>query len=232
MRDRTPEAAEARLNRLLNYILETAVDVLGFDGVTVSARHDERLSTVATTDQRLVAVDEAQYAANEGPCLAVLDPHDPITVADTSQLGDQWRFFADTAVHVGVVSSLSVHVPVEIDDIAASVNFYARRPFPIEQPKITLAEGFARQVAESMLALEEYRSTAALANHLAEAMKSRAAIEQAKGILIAEHDVDADQAFTMLVQLSQRSNTKLRDVAARIVADRTGKPPQTWDEPQ
>ena len=29
MRDQTPEAAEARLNRLLNYILETSADVLG-----------------------------------------------------------------------------------------------------------------------------------------------------------------------------------------------------------
>jgi ANTAR domain/GAF domain len=225
MRDDTPEAAEARLNRLLNYILETSVDVLGFDGVTVTARHDGQFSTVAATDQRLIAVDEAQYAANDGPCVTALEPHDPVVVQDVRELGEQWRYFADTASHVGVVSSMSVHVPVEIDDVEASMNFYARRPFAIDQTLAASAKGFAQQVGESMVALEEYRSAAELARNLAEAMKSRATIEQAKGILMAERNVDPDEAFRLLTHLSQRSNTKLRDVAARIVEGRTGTKP-------
>jgi len=43
-------AAEVRLNRLLNLILETAVEVLGFDGATVTARHEKELATVGATD--------------------------------------------------------------------------------------------------------------------------------------------------------------------------------------
>jgi len=76
-----------------------------------------------------------------------------------------------------------------------------------------------------MLALEAFRSTAELARHLAEAMKSRATIEQAKGMQMAEKQLDADGAFALLVQISQRSNTKLRDVAATIVQARTGHTP-------
>jgi len=60
--DSGADAAETRLNRLLNLILETAVDVLGFDAATVTARHSDRsLSTVAATDQRLLDLDNAQY---------------------------------------------------------------------------------------------------------------------------------------------------------------------------
>src|SRR2546423_4908027 len=221
MRDQTPEAAETRLNRLLNFILETSVDVLGFDAVTVTARHDGEMSTIAATDQRLVAVDEAQYEANAGPCVSVLEPHDPILVADIAT-DACWPRFRESARHLGVETSLSVHVPVQMEDIGASMNFYARRPFAVSPELVSAASGYADQVAGAMTAVEAYRATATLAHHLAEAMKTRAVIEQAKGILIADHNIDADEAFNMLVKLSQNTNTKLRDVATRLVDARSG----------
>lgn len=46
----------------------------------------------------------------------------------------------------------------------------------------------------------------------------RAVIEQAKGILMARHMVDADQAFVMLRDHSRRSGRKLIDLAAAVVA--------------
>jgi response regulator NasT len=45
----------------------------------------------------------------------------------------------------------------------------------------------------------------------------RAVIEQAKGILMAHHGLDADGAFAMLREHSQRSGRKVGDVAAAIV---------------
>ena len=56
---------------------------------------------------------------------------------------------------------------------------------------------------------------------MAEAMRSRAVIEQAKGIVMADERVDAAQAFDRLKQLSQHANMKLRDVAQRLVDERT-----------
>ena len=50
------------------------------------------------------------------------------------------------------------------------------------------------------------------------AMDSRAVIEQAKGVLMAQRHIDADQAFDVLRDASQRYNRKLRDIAAGIVA--------------
>jgi hypothetical protein len=48
-------------------------------------------------------------------------------------------------------------------------------------------------------------------------LSSRTVIGQAQGILIERHTVSADAAFRMLVQASQTSNRKLRDVAACLV---------------
>src|SRR3954454_24901753 len=94
LREDGPDAAEVRLNRLLNLILEAAVEALGFDAATVSARHDTDVATIGATDQRYIALDDAQYETGEGPCLAVLEPHEPIALDDAGELDDRWEHFA------------------------------------------------------------------------------------------------------------------------------------------
>jgi AmiR/NasT family two-component response regulator len=59
-------------------------------------------------------------------------------------------------------------------------------------------------------------------------MESRAVIEQAKGVLMAQRHVDADQAFELLREASQRYNRKLRDIALGIVG---GTQPQGGKTP-
>lgn len=118
---REENAAEVRLNRLLNLILETAVEVLGFSAATVTARHGRDVATVAATDQRMIALDDAQYASGEGPCLAVLEPRDPIVVEDAAVLDERWEQFTRTAAHLGVHTTVSVHLPTDSEELAASL---------------------------------------------------------------------------------------------------------------
>lgn len=54
-------------------------------------------------------------------------------------------------------------------------------------------------------------------HQMREAMDSRAAIEQAKGMLMLRYGVDADRAFAVLRRWSQDSNTKLRTIADALV---------------
>jgi AmiR/NasT family two-component response regulator len=59
---------------------------------------------------------------------------------------------------------------------------------------------------------------------LARAMESREVIDQARGMLMALAPCSSERAWDLLVCVSQRSNTKLRDVAEALVAtteDRT-----------
>jgi ANTAR domain len=55
-------------------------------------------------------------------------------------------------------------------------------------------------------------------SQLREALEARALIEQAKGILMAQHACDADAAFTMLSTISRAERRKVRHVAAAVVA--------------
>lgn len=55
--------------------------------------------------------------------------------------------------------------------------------------------------------------------------ESRAVIEQAKGALMVLYRISADQAFRVLQWRSQETNTKLRDLAAGLVAELGDLPP-------
>jgi hypothetical protein len=53
------------------------------------------------------------------------------------------------------------------------------------------------------------------------AMRSRAVIEQAKGMLMQRYDLSADASWQVLRRLSAESNTKLRELARRLVTGET-----------
>jgi AmiR/NasT family two-component response regulator len=63
-----------------------------------------------------------------------------------------------------------------------------------------------------------------LIRDLTRRLESLPLIEQAKGILMARHAIDADTAFSVLVSRSQQTNRKLRDIAAELVRDATSPP--------
>ena len=56
-----------------------------------------------------------------------------------------------------------------------------------------------------------------MTQQLHEALTSRATIDQAKGILMAQHGVGADEAFDILRRASQRENRTLRELAQETV---------------
>ena len=53
---------------------------------------------------------------------------------------------------------------------------------------------------------------------LRQAMASRAVIEQAKGILMAQHRCGPDQAFDLLRRASQHRNVKVSELAQKVRA--------------
>lgn len=66
--------------------------------------------------------------------------------------------------------------------------------------------------------------------HLKLALRHRAVIEQAKGLLAARGRTGVDEAFAQLVRAARDTNKKLADVAASYVAEVAGPPEQPADD--
>jgi GAF domain-containing protein len=138
---------------------------------------------------------------------------------DNTQSEQRWPDYAQRVAAHGVLSSLSVPLPFQGATIGA-LNTYASRPQAFGEPDLVAAEEVAAWVALAVGNAEAAARTGDDLSLLRTTMTSRTFIDEAKGILMERHKVNEDEAFTMLIHASQRTNTKLRDVAAELV--RTG----------
>ena len=88
-----------------------------------------------------------------------------------------------------------------------------------------------RQAVEALAwGLRSYAAAREEVHQLREALTSRSTIDEAKGILMAEHQVDPDVAFQMLVRLSNDTNVRLVDVARAMVYQvQNGNAPEPGD---
>lgn len=171
--------------------------------------------TMGGTDEIAEQLDERQRQVGRGPCLNAAEGGEPVIV-DDMETEDRWPDYTPRAVELGVRSSLSVPLPTQ-EHVVAALNWYSKKPRAFTQDHIGPAETFASQVAVAVTNAHLYNSVATTARQMQEAMATRAIIEQAKGILMAQSRVDADAAFNMLVRASQRENRKLREIASAIV---------------
>lgn len=212
------------LSQVLSRISELAKrTVPGAAEVSVSLLRDGKASTAASTGPLAQMCDDAQYDKGHGPCLEAGQGSETVVIHDMST-ETRWPDFTPEAAKQGAGSSVSVGLPVQ-EPVTGALNIYATRPHAFDDEAIDVAQSFAGYAAVALANAHLYDSTAALARQMQDAMKSRAVIEQAKGVLIAQQGCSVEEAFDMLSRASQTSNQKLRDLAAAIVEGaQKGKP--------
>ena len=190
-------------------------------GITV--RRDDRPFTVSASDDLAAQVDEIQYGADEGPCLDALRSG-VVTQIDDLAEEERWDRYRPHAIAHGVVSSLSLPLSVDGQSLGA-LNLYSVQRAAFGGAQRQHAEAFAGQCAAALAVILRQAQQAQVQEQLGEAIASRAIIDQAIGILMAQHRCNASTAFDLLRQASQHRNRKLRDLAAAIITNISGEPP-------
>ena len=204
------------LTPTLQRVAELARDTIPeLTDVSITLMDDDKPRTVVFTGSLAVDLDERQYANGFGPCTDAAASGNTITV-DTRHPDDGYPDFAGVAASRGVTHVLSVALPIPQRTVGA-LNMYSNAEAAFAADSIALAETFAGYAAVAIANTVSYRDALDLAAHLHAAMESRAVIEQAKGIIVAREHCTTGQAFTVLARMSQRSNTKLRDIATTLV---------------
>ncbi len=200
----------------LQTLTATAVGIVpGAEECTVTyVTGRRRVEPRAATSDLPREVDEMQDRIQEGPCLHAVWDEQTVRVEDM-RTETRWPRFAAEAVELGVLSSLSVQLFVEGDNLGA-LNLYARRPHAFSEESEDVGLVLAAHAAVAVAAAQNEE-------HLRRAVSSRDLIGQAKGILMERYRITADQAFQVLARVSQQTNRKLVDVAEELT--RTGAVP-------
>jgi GAF domain-containing protein len=185
------------------------------DLASVTVVRDGEPSSLAWVDEHTLAVDLAQYETSEGPCLEAARSRQVqrVTVAEAHE---RWPAFATAADALGIGSYLSA--PLFIDDeYQGSLNLYGKQTHGFLKLDAALLELYTAAAEAALRNARRYFQSRRRMTELQLALTSRAVIEQAKGILMAAHRITADEAFTRLVERSQRENRKLRAVAEEFI---------------
>jgi hypothetical protein len=172
-------------------------------GRTVEAR--------VPSDPLVASLDALQSELDEGPCITALREHHTVHIDDMSQ-HTQWPRFAKAALELGVRCSLSFQLFVHKDNFGA-LNLYGGEAGVFDDDSFLYGEILAQHAAVAMAGSQA-------TEQMHRAIASRDLIGQAKGIIMERFRVDAVQAFALLTRLSQESNTKLLDVAERVIETR------------
>ncbi|WP_258725238.1 ANTAR domain-containing protein [Cellulomonas sp. NS3] len=88
------------------------------------------------------------------------------------------------------------------------------------------AEMYADVIARAVPLQLRLSDQAQVSADLQAAMESRSVIDQALGVIMAENRCTRPEAFKILRSASQNRNVKLRDVAATIIENLVGTPPE------
>jgi GAF domain-containing protein len=210
--------ADRTLEEVLGEITDVARrNIPGTEASSITLIRGDRGFTAAHSGEMALAADELQYAKGYGPCLDAGRGNVILRVDDMST-ETRWPDYAAKVQAEGVRSSLSVPLPYQGTSIGA-LNNYATEPAAFATPEsLAAALEVAEAIAVVVVNADAHAQLGEQARNMRLAMDSRAVIEQAKGVLMAQRHLDADQAFDVLREASQRYNRKLRDIAQGIVA--------------
>ncbi|RSM88595.1 ANTAR domain-containing protein [Kibdelosporangium aridum] len=201
---------------VLHAVCVEAVRVVrGADMASITAIDGGGPRTAAYTDERALEVDRTQYVAGDGPGLRAAATGETVRLS-LDNASELWPDFAASAKQVGVGSYLAA--PLRIDDhLTGAINLFGFDDHGFAEADSKLLDLYVVVVTFGLRTVRRYQQVREMTDHLETAMRSRAVIEQAKGILMATLKISDDAAIQRLIAYSQDTNTKLRQIAADFV---------------
>jgi GAF domain-containing protein len=202
---------------LLRHVcLQVRHAVPGVDEASITLVRGDEPRTASATAAVVGDLDGDQYRLGDGPCLEAVRSGKIVRTSVTDAT-ERWPSFASGAREAGFGSFLAAPLVAD-DEYSGAVNCYGRHDDGFEEIEAQLLELYTAAVEAVLRVYHRYVKARETVEHLQAALTSRAVIDQAKGMLMAIRQIDADDAFALLVEQSQRENVKLREVADKFVA--------------
>jgi len=208
---RTTASAQSPTD-ILTEVTAAAVELLpGVDTAGILLIRRSGYESLAGTTDLPHQLDELQMTVQEGPCMQA-------ALADTEVRTDdfrtetRWPQYSPAVVDIGVLSGISFKM-FTADRTAGALNLFGYRPHSWDANEMAIGGVLAAHATAALLA---YQNEAQLQT----ALMTRDRIGQAKGMIMERYGVDDVQAFHMLRRLSQESNTKLADIADKVIEAR------------
>jgi GAF domain-containing protein len=209
------------LDDLLHRLMGHAAEVMSAAGAGIMlVQEDGKLAFVAASEQRVVDVELHQAQLRQGACHEAFAINAIVRV-DNIANEERWPEYAELVEELGLRAVLGVPLNAFGETIGV-INIYRERPAAWSEEDIGAAQILASMGAGYILNANQLKAQHTLSEQLHAAIDSRDLIGQAKGIIMAQQQIDSDASFEVLRQRSQDENRKLREVAEDVVREQSG----------
>jgi signal transduction protein with GAF and PtsI domain len=170
----------------------------------------QKLKIRATQAMSREYLKERALKIGEGIVGLVFKQKKPMVISDVSK--DKRYKEKKLAEKEGLVSMLSVPMLVKDRSIGV-INVYTIKPYKYTKSDINLLSAAANQAAVAIENTELLVKTKVVQEEL----EARKKVEKAKGILMREHNLSEDEAYTLIRKSSMNRRISMKDVAEAIV---------------
>ena len=163
-------------------------------------------------------IDGMQFdELDEGPAVSCMQTRR--VMVSGSLGGDQrWPKFSGRVARLGVHSVLALPLVVN-DVVVGAISCYAQDRDAFGRRAVEMGTDFAEPASVAVYNAQLLHLAQERAQQLQSALKSRAVIDQAIGIIRSRSGISAAEAFEHLARLSQNEQTKLNVVAGKLVEE-------------
>jgi hypothetical protein len=215
----TPDDASS-IPGLLRSITQFAADILPpISYASMTAQSDDSYVTVAMTSEVALAVDEAQYADQAGPCVDALNTAEPVALPRIDATM-RWPRFRVAAHRLGLHASLSIPIFAGRGTAIAALNLYS-----------TDSGAMTPLTSAVLAAFDDYDENSPpyegdgldpgvreLLRGLSGAFRVRADIQQAIGVIMSTQHTDSATAYTVLRSHAAATASSLTAAAGSIIS--------------
>lgn len=203
---------------LMVLLTERCVELLDASAAgLLLANADGTLQVMAATSEAIGTVELFQAQNDEGPCRDCYHSGLPVNVADLSSEAARWPRFSPVATNAGFRAAHALPLRLR-GQVLGALNLFRAEPVPLSRTDLATGQALADVATISLLQSRALRDVQAVAEQLEEALNSRTAVEQAKGVLAERLAIGMDEAFARLRGFARARQAHLTDVALEVVA--------------
>ena len=189
-------------------------------------------ATVASSGPEAQRLDEIQYSLHDGPCLTALRTAQTILVTDV-ETDPRWAAYARDMSDENIRSVLAVPIPTDTGS-GAALNCYSSESGVFEPGTVEHVQEYAASISTILRLALRVHPAPPYPEHLRSALQSRAVIDAAVALVMAQNRCSHDEALSLISRASTIKGTRMHDIAADIIAgaapgagraDRAGEDP-------
>lgn len=175
------------------------------------------LHVLAASSEQTRELEVFQVQRDEGPCLDSYRDGEPVSVPDLDAVADRWPLFTPHARRAGF---FSVHaLPMRVrEHKLGTLGLFGTTVGALNADDLSLGQALADVASVALVQDRALSDREAINEQLQNALTSRVVLEQAKGLLAQQGDLDMVGAFQVLRHYARDHNLRLTDVARALIA--------------